>query len=147
MNNIKKFGQPLGITKQNVIAFSNDEQDKNIKGKEIINYYNDIFTGFKYECVEFVRRWMIMVYNISFEDVNDAIDIYDLNSFYSATNPQIKLKIKKISNGLSNDISFGDLVIWKKQGYFNQHGHVAVVVKVSNNIIYIALSADLYIIL
>ena len=69
------FGEPIGITKQNVIAFSNENS------KSELNYYQGIYTGLKYECVEFVRRWLIIVYGITFESVNHAKDIYNLNNF------------------------------------------------------------------
>jgi glutathionylspermidine amidase/synthetase len=119
------FGEPIGITKQNVIAFSNENS------KSELNYYQGIYTGLKYECVEFVRRWLIIVYGITFESVDHAKDIYNLNYFSN------KIPIKKCINGFNN-ISFGDIVIWTNQGEFNKYGHVAVVVKIKNNQIYIA---------
>ena len=123
------FGEPIGITKQNVIAFSNENS------KSELNYYQGIYTGLKYECVEFVRRWLIIVYDITFESVDHAKDIYNLNNFSNIFSN--KIPIKKCING-SDKISFGDLVIWTNQGEFNEYGHVAVVVKIKNNQIYIA---------
>lgn len=133
LNSTIKFGQPIGITEQNVVAFSNDEKTEHNKSA---NYYNQIYTGIKYECVEFVRRWLIMVYNISFSDVNHAIDIFNLPNFFSANNPLIKIQIKKIPNNSTN-ISFGDIIIWKKQGHFNLYGHVGVVLGVRGNNVFI----------
>ncbi len=123
------FGEPIGITKQNVIAFSNENS------KSEINYYQGIYTGLKYECVEFVRRWLIIVYGITFESIDHAKDIYNLNNFSNIFSN--KIPIKKCING-SDKISFGDLVIWTNQGEFNKYGHVAVVVKIKNNQVYIA---------
>ena len=64
-----KFGEVIGITKQNVIAFSNENSKyeharflEQASPRESNNYYQGIYTGLKYECVEFVRRWLIMVY-------------------------------------------------------------------------------------
>jgi glutathionylspermidine amidase/synthetase len=125
------FGEIIGITDQNVIAFSNENSNNQD------NYYNGIYTGLKYECVEFARRWLIIVYGITFESVDHAKDIYNLNHFLSILNPLQKIKIKKCING-SDKISFGDLVIWTNQGEFKEHGHVAVVVKIKNNQVYIA---------
>jgi hypothetical protein len=179
-----KFGEPIGITKQNVIAFSNDENNNNLnnENKRESNYYNNIYTGLKYECVEFVRRWLIIVHNITFESVDHARNIYELNNFYSITDlvktdpvksnsaktdptksnsfksnpakthpikthpikthpikthPANKINIKKCTNGESN-ISFGDIIIWEYQGEFSSYGHVAVVVGIKNNFVYIA---------
>ena len=119
------FGEIIGITDQGVIAFSNENSNHQA------NYYQGIYTGLKYECVEFVRRWLIIVYGITFESVDHAKDIYNLNYFSN------KIPIKKCING-SDKISFGDLVIWTNQGEFKEHGHVAVVVKIKNNQVYIA---------
>ena len=119
------FGEIIGITDQGVIAFSNENSNHQA------NYYQGIYTGLKYECVEFVRRWLIIVYGITFESVDHAKDIYNLNYFSN------KIPIKKCING-SDKISFGDLVIWTNQGEFKEHGHVAVIVKIKNNQVYIA---------
>jgi len=118
------FGEIIGITDQGVIAFSNKNSNHQA------NYYQGIYTGLKYECVEFVRRWLIIVYGITFDSVDHAKDIYDLNHFSN-------IPIKKCING-SDKISFGDLVIWTNKGEFKEHGHVAVVVKIKDNQVYIA---------
>jgi glutathionylspermidine amidase/synthetase len=123
------FGEMIGITDQGVIAFSNENSNHQP------NYYNGIYTGLKYECVEFVRRWLIIIYGITFESVDHAKDIYDLNHFSNILSN--KIPIKKCINGLNN-ISFGNLVIWTNQGEFKEHGHVAVVVKIKDNKVYIA---------
>ena len=120
------FGEIIGITDQGVIAFSNENSDHQS------NYYQGIYTGLKYECVEFARRWLIIVYNITFDSVDHAKDIYNLNYFSN------NIPIKKCINGSSDKISFSDLVIWTNQGEFKEYGHVAVVVKIKNNQIYIA---------
>jgi len=123
------FGEIIGITDQGVIAFSNENSNHQA------NYYQGIYTGLKYECVEFVRRWLIIVYGITFESVDNAKDIYNLNHFSNIFSN--KIPIKKCING-SDKISFGDLVIWTNQGKYKEHGHVAVVVKINNNHVYIA---------
>jgi len=125
------FGEIIGITDQGVIAFSNENSNHQA------NYYQGIYTGLKYECVEFARRWLIIVYGITFESVDRAKDIYHLNYFLSVLNPLQKIPIKKCING-SNNISLGDLVIWTNKGEFLEHGHVAVVVKIKDNQVYIA---------
>ncbi len=135
MNDIVKFGEIIGITEQNVIAYSNNNN------KSTSNYYNKIYTGLKYECVEFVRRWLIIVYNITFKSVNNAKDIFDLANFYTTSNPSHEININKCINGISSgicDISFGDLIIWDYKGEFSLYGHVAVVVKIKKKYIYIA---------
>ena len=125
------FGEIIGITNQGVIAYSNENSNHQA------NYYKGIFTGLKYECVEFVRRWLIIVYGIIFESVDNAKDIYKLNNFKSITDSSNEIQIKKCINGFDK-ISFGDLIIWTNQGEFKEYGHVAVVVKIKNHKVYIA---------
>jgi len=136
MNDLINFGDSIGITNQNVIAFSNNDQSKDTKNKSKPNYYNEIYTGLKYECVEFVRRWLIIVYGITFESVNHAKNIFELKNFYSIKNSLIN--INEFLNGSYNNIYFGDLIIWNYKGEFSSYGHVAIVVKIKNNFIYIA---------
>jgi hypothetical protein len=130
-----KFGKPLGVTKQKVVSFSNYGKSKN-KGQP--NYYNNVYTGVKFQSVEFVRRWLISVYNITFESVDDAIDIFTLNNFILVKHPSIKIVIEKCINDGSTNIAFGNVIIWNSQGAFNLYGSCAIVVEVKNNIIYIA---------
>ena len=130
-----KFGKPLGVTKQKVVSFSNHGKSKN---KDQPNYYNNVYTGVKFQSVEFVRRWLISVYGITFESVDDAIDIFELQNFILVRYPSIKIVIEKCANDGSQNIEFGNVIIWDSQGTFNLYGSCAIVVKVKNNIIFIA---------
>jgi|688.fasta_scaffold905997_1 hypothetical protein len=130
-----KFGKPLGVTKQKVVSFSNHGKSKN---KDQPNYYNNVYSGVKYQSVEFVRRWLITVYGITFESVDDATDIFKLKNFILVKYPSIKIVIEKCVNNGSKNIAFGNVIIWDSQGAFNVDGSCAIVVKVKNNIIYIA---------
>ena len=143
INKIKKdmvtFGKPLGITRQKVISFSNHDENGKSKSKDQPNYYNNVYTGLKFQSVEFVRRWLISVYNITFESVDNATDIFELQNFVLAEYPSIKIVIEKCVNNGSQKIAFGNVIIWgSKGGAFDIYGSCAIVVKVKNNIIYIA---------
>jgi glutathionylspermidine amidase/synthetase len=124
------------------MAFSNDYDTIDIKKFGTKNYYNGIYTGRKYECVEFVRRWLIVVCNITFKDVNNAIDIFSLNNFYflmkNDLSTKIAISILKNNYISMRNIEFGDIVIWDRKGFFKLYGHVAVIVGINNDNIYIA---------
>lgn len=139
-NNTIRFGSPIGITRENVVAFSNDYDTIDIKKFGTKNFYRGIFTGSKYECVEFVRRWLVIVCNITFEEINSAVDIWKLSNFYIADNQNLKIKISKLNNNFLsiNDLSFGDIIVWNKKGNFNLYGHVAVIVGLNDGEILIA---------
>ena len=49
----------------------------------IILYYRNekIYTGLKYQCVELARRYLILVKQITFEDVDFAYQIFTLKHF------------------------------------------------------------------
>ena len=129
------FGKPVGVTKQQVISFSNYGKSKS---KDQPNYYNNVYTVLSYQAVEFVRRWLISVYGITFESVDDAKDIFKLQNFILVKYPSIKIVIEKCVNDGSKNIAFGNVIIWDSQGAFNLYGSSAIVVKVKNNIIFIA---------
>jgi hypothetical protein len=106
------------------------------KGKPGTKYENIIY-GIKYQCIELVRRFYIHVYNITFDDIDNAIDIFSLkNGINITTNKKIPF-IHIYNNGL-NIPHLGDIIIWKKTKYI-KYGHVAIVNKIiSNSIINIA---------
>ena len=138
-NKLVPFGKPLGITKQKVVSFSNYNKNDNSKNKDQPNYYNNVYTGIKFQSVEFVRRWLISVYKITFESVDNATDIFKLQNFILVKYPSIKIIIEKCVNDGSKNIAFGNVIIWDSQGgAFDVYGSCAIVVKVKNNIIFIA---------
>ena len=120
---IKDNYKILGIV-DNVIAFSN----KSII-KKVFNYLNGTFTGIRWQCVEFARRYMIINSNITFNEVTNAYEIFKLNYFINL-NSNVKIPIKKILNGSIIAPKVGSLLIWDKYVDLNRTGHVAVITKV-----------------
>ena len=98
------------------------------KGKEGSTYAGLIY-GMKYQCVELARRWLIQARNHTFDDVPNATEIFKLKS---ATNilTHKKTPFIRFLNIGTNTPEFGDIIIWKKQGQYKKHGHVAIVSKV-----------------
>ena len=80
------FGELLGYDNTYVFAYScyNVKQDND-------NYVNidgiQHYTGIKWQCVEYVRRWLILNYNISFQSIKNAYELYTKSIvFYNILN-------------------------------------------------------------
>jgi trypanothione synthetase/amidase len=67
------FNQIQGIASTNVYAYSNgDEEFFPVEG----HYYHGIFLGFKWECIEFARRWLLMRKTCIFPNILQAADMW-----------------------------------------------------------------------
>jgi glutathionylspermidine amidase/synthetase len=109
-----KFGEKIG-TFNDVDAYSNQRDQTNSLDS---NYYNGIYTGQKWQCVEFARRYLIINEGITFSNVDSAFEI-----------PKAQFKtLNGVLVKMSNDLKQGSLIVWPK-GYEKglTDGHVAVV--------------------
>lgn len=119
------FGELLGIDKYGIKAYSN-QSTTNISDCE--NHLNDIFTGIKWQCVEYVRRWMISIKNITFENITNANDIWNLN-FMTNINTNKNININKYKNGELLP-TVGSILVYDTLPW----GHVAVVIEIDDAI-------------
>jgi len=115
MNYIKKnYGDIIG-TFNGVQSYSNSNNKTSIA-----NYYNNIYTGIKWECVEYVRRYLIMNHNITFSNVDSAYKI-----------PEAKfmtLHGENIIPNLNNNLTIGSIIIFPKDYEIDSpDGHVAII--------------------
>jgi len=125
LKSLKKHNYKIiGITR-NVVVFSN----KNIT-KSKINYLNGIFTGLRWQCVEFARRYLIINHSITFGEIPNAYDIFKLNNFHNLSK-NIAHPIDKHSNGSKILPKVGSLLIWDSTVDENATGHVAIITKVN----------------
>lgn len=109
------FGELIG-TFNGVNAYSNQED---ILNSDETNYYNGTYTGIKWQCVEYARRYLIVRHGITFSDVNNAYEI-----------PRAKFtKLNGNSVIMNNELLVGSLIIWP-QNYENE-GRVAIVSSIS----------------
>lgn len=105
-----------------VSIYSNNRYSTNLNNS---NYYNGIYTGIKWQCVEFARRYLIITHGITFSDVTSAFQIPDAK--FTRINTINTINGKQ-NIGVRNDLQVGSLVIWPKDYMTNSpHGHVAVV--------------------
>lgn len=115
-----------GVDPHGVVAYVNHVSD-NEKEKEEHNYYNGHVSGLKWQCVEYARRWLMCMKNITFQSVENASDIWNLSYVSSLDNPSIRYEFVK-----DNIPRVGSLVIYRKTTKF-PYGHVAVIVNVHEN--------------
>jgi hypothetical protein len=100
-----------------------------------------IYTGMKWQCVEYARRFLVAVVGVTFGDVDGAADIWPLNQtevVFNATpgtaggKPPLS-PFESHGNGVSAMVPrLGDLLIYARQGGSDDmpYGHVAAVVDV-----------------
>jgi glutathionylspermidine amidase/synthetase len=145
-NNKKKlstretFETIIGVSPNGVISYSSY-----YKTKPQYKYLNSfisipelgktqLFTGTKWQCVEYARRYLLLTFGITFSSVRMAWNIFtDLNSFENAIDKS-PIKIKKYFNGSTNIApSVHSLLIWSKE--YHRTGHVAVITNVTDSFI------------
>ena len=118
---LQKFGVIFGVFDR-VPAYSNRKYG--IKSSTA-NYYNGVYTGIKWQCVEYVRRYLQTTRGITFDNVDSAFEI----PFAKFTTLDGSKDVQK-----TDSMKVGSLVIWPKH-YKNDspYGHVAVISSVLSN--------------
>jgi surface antigen len=125
----------IGKTKEGIISYYNDnDNDNKDKGSNYCKHNNtDIYTGLKWECVEFVRRYLILTKGITFEDVGNALDILKIKYFYKINlNTPVKPFFIRNDNNIPE---IEDIIIISDKT--TRTGHVAIVSDISDSKIHI----------
>ena len=139
--NKQPFGTILGCAPGNVAAYSSDyesvlEVDYPSR-KSFRSYYDGIYMGYKWQCVEFARRWLYVNFGYIFDDVAMAYDIFDLRNVRDVKNNAL-LPLEAFENGNKRHPEFGSILIWQEGGEFEDTGHVAIVTEASDTWIRVA---------
>ena len=146
-NNKKKtacvttFGKKLGYLK-NVPAFSNCNNSFKSDLSNFINYKNEnVFSGMQWQCVEYARRYLITKLGVTFSSVNGAEDVFALKTVESIQDGK-KYKFKTYKNNFdckrSNNMpKVNDVIIWARNKNDTPYGHIAVILKIEGDKIYI----------
>jgi hypothetical protein len=123
------MGRIKGYAPHHIAIYDNPEveyRDPYHRGRKG-GLYEGIVYGLKYECVEFARRYYIKVFGVTFDDVNNAEDIFKLRN---AIDIRTKKKIPFLHiNSLTEQPQPGDLLIWKRSKPYSEYGHVAIVIQ------------------
>jgi glutathionylspermidine amidase/synthetase len=127
------FGTLLGIAPGNVPVYSSDydsADDNELPNRHAYRSYVDgVFMGYKWQCVEFARRWLYLNKGYIFDDVAMAYDIFRLTSARLIAD-ESRLPLKSFRNGSLRHPEVGSLLIWSEGGEFEVTGHVAIITKV-----------------
>ena len=128
------FNAVLGTAEGNVDVYSSDydsaDQEHFPNRHAFRNMVDNLFMGYKWQCVELARRWMYMNKGYLFDDVAMAYDIFSLTSV-RVVNSDERLPLKSFKNGSKRHPEPGALLIWNEGGEFETTGHVAVVTEVT----------------
>lgn len=132
----QSFGHLLGFAPGSVAAYSSDypsaSKEDYPKRSDFRNYVDGIYMGYKWQCVEFARRWMYLNKGYIFDDVAMAFDIFNLRSVRDIKT-NTRLPLHAFRNGNRRHPEVGSLLIWNEGGEFEVTGHVAVITEVSSN--------------
>lgn len=128
-----KFGAVLGYAPGGVPVYSSDydsvDKTELPNRASFRNSVDGIFMGYKWQCVEFARRWFYLNKGWVFGDVAMAYDIFQLKTVRSIADGA-ELPLRAFRNGAKRWPEAGALLIWNEGGEFVVTGHVAVVTEV-----------------
>jgi glutathionylspermidine amidase/synthetase len=128
-----RFGTLLGVAPGGVPAYSSDydtTDERELPNRSAYrSYLDDIYMGYKWQCVEFARRWMYVNRGLIFEDVAMAYEIFQLRTIRDLKSNGL-LPLNAFRNGSKRHPEPGCLLIWSEGGEFERTGHVAVVTEV-----------------
>jgi hypothetical protein len=116
-----------GVDPHGVVSYIND-----VSKEEKYNYLHGNVTGIKGECVEYARRWMMIVNGVTFESVDNAYDLWNTTHVSLLSDQTIKYKFINYPIHSHNKPTVGSLVIYRKTNKY-PYGHVAVIVGVHEN--------------
>lgn len=109
----------VSIYSNNDYSTNHNNNNLNNNSNSNSNYYNGIYTGIKWQCVEFARRYLIVTHGITFSDVTSAFQIPDAK--FTTLDGKQNIEVR-------NDLQVGSLIVWPKNYMTNSvDGHVAVV--------------------
>ncbi|OGK69302.1 bifunctional glutathionylspermidine amidase/glutathionylspermidine synthase, partial [Candidatus Roizmanbacteria bacterium RIFOXYB2_FULL_41_10] len=132
------FDTLLGIGPKGLKVYSSNydsvKKSKSSDRDSFRSYFDNIWMGYKWQCVELARRWMYLHTGHTFEDVPMAYDIFklkDLKNPHSQT--AATLPLHSFKNGSKRHPEPGSMLIWDEGGQFEITGHVAIVTEVFND--------------
>ena len=127
---LSKYGEVLGTGLGKVPAYSNCNAGCVVFSP---NFFPDkksgTYTGIKWQCVEYARRWLLINKGVVYGDVDIAADIWGLD-FVTRVKDKTKFKLLSFVNGDTNQPKVGDLLIYAKA--YLKTGHVAVISKIDS---------------
>jgi hypothetical protein len=134
---VENFGTVIG-SNRGTVAYSNQENTYVSNKNNYITHNNSsTFTGMKWQCVEYARRWLVDQKDISFGQVDYAINLPYIKEMHRISQPHKLLRLNHFFNAQSHSLEIGDLLIYDTT-YAPITGHVAVVVDISDTHVFVA---------
>ncbi|CAF2786713.1 unnamed protein product [Rotaria sp. Silwood2] len=128
------FNEILGTASTNVPAYSN-HSDEFFSIER--NFLHGIFTGIKWQCVEYARRWLLLRKGCVFKNVPCAADIWSqVNTIERVTDAK-HFSLKCHPNGSSEPPTIDSLLIYSRSEE-QPVGHIAIICGVGPNYVRIA---------
>jgi len=100
-------------------------------------YYNGTYTGIKYQCVELARRYYLINYGVYIPIMENAKDIFSMHMLYNMITGHPIFWDGYLNISTSPPPVRGSLLVWATGEGFEYTGHVAVVVNVTKQYVYI----------
>lgn len=133
INKHEPFGKLLGFAPGGVAIYSSDyktaDPTEYPDDSAYRSYLGHEYMGYKWQCVEFARRFLYLNYGVVFTDVGMAYEIFSLRFLRRVVNDAI-LPLQAFANGSKRAPIAGALLIWQKGGEFKRTGHVAIITEV-----------------
>lgn len=121
---VTPYGEVLGTTADGTQSYSNCQAQCVVFDP---NRLDGTYTGIKWQCVEFTRRWLLRNRGLSFGDVDVAADMWALSSL-TRPSDQVSVPLKTHENGSAQPPRRGDLLIYGRE--YLGTGHAAIVLSV-----------------
>ncbi|MDF7671036.1 bifunctional glutathionylspermidine amidase/synthase [Orbaceae bacterium ESL0721] len=129
----ESFGTLLGHAPSGVAIYSSNYATTNPSDfPSDVSYRSYIgreYMGFKWQCVEFARRFLYLNYGVVFTDVGMAYEIFSLRFLREVITEKI-LPLQAFANGSKKAPTAGALLIWAEGGMFKRTGHIAIITEV-----------------
>jgi len=119
---VTPYGEKLGDSPGGVEAYSNCQSDC-VNPQS--NHWKGTYTGIKWQCVEYARRWLLVKKGAVYGDVDVAADIWNKIDHLTQVATNRTIPLESYLNGSEQAPQVGDLLIYARA--FHDTGHVAVV--------------------
>jgi glutathionylspermidine amidase/synthetase len=127
----------LGTDPFRVVAYRNEPVGVGGMNEQESYFIQTTYTGLKWECVEYVRRWHVLVRGVTFPSIPIALDIWEIRFVYSLHPTKKEYRWQSIPHIGGSMPMVGDTLVYEPS-VDNPHGHVAMVVGVNDSLVYLA---------
>jgi len=134
------FNEVEGIASSNVPAYSNKHTGFYYGGR---NNFHGVFTGYKWQCVEFARRWLLIRKSCTFRDIPCACNIWTDVPYIERVTDGQRFQLRAVPNGSPEPPKKDALLIYGRDRKL-PYGHVAIITDVTSDHVYIAEQNNLY---